>query len=355
MRNMLIWTASFVRFAFVLRLVRWLVRRVGPRSRLAVLLRGGFDPNEIRRVRARALPPKYLTVAGVFGESFLMNVNDHIGWQTFIHSYFDLTPLSLAVIFSKNIASGPGVFVDVGANVGTTSVPIAKLGIGVIGIEASARAIHDLSRNVALNSPIPYSIVNLAVSSPDSATPGAYCELYSPAGNLGAASLIKNWNPSRGGMHIELARMCTLDRILDFYGPFEISLVKIDIEGLEYEAMLGLARTLADQSPPIIFEWRPDVAVRAGVELKDLRQAAPSHYRFYAVWKRESIRSDGIAVSMRLDDFAPHMECENVLAISDRFLEKNPAISGMIALRQIDFLIPQRTEGLQITTRSPRT
>lgn len=343
MKTALVWLASFARAALVLRLVRALIRACmsTPYSRIGTALRALFDPNTIRTMTSRRLGPKYLVTDGLFGERLRVNVNDHIGWQTFIFSYFDLTPLSLARLFHEGASGKRGIFIDVGANIGTTSVPVAKCGIDVLGIEASPRALYDLAHNIALNSPLPYSAVNLAVTSPAAASSDVYCQLYSPSGNLGAASTIKNWNPSRSGMTTELARMATLDRIVEFYGVADIALIKIDIEGLEYEAMMGLARTLEAACPPVIFEWRPDVARAAGVELKDLRAVAPAHYAFYAVWRSSVETASGIKVLFTLDDFHPDLECENVLAISARYLAKHEAIARMVGQRKFEYFIPR--------------
>jgi hypothetical protein len=56
--------------------------------------------------------------------------------------------------------------------VGSTSIPVAKLGIPTIGIEASPSVLQDLTTNVSLNSPLRYTIISNAVVKAEMGTSG---------------------------------------------------------------------------------------------------------------------------------------------------------------------------------------
>jgi FkbM family methyltransferase len=303
------------RFAPVLRGVRRLLRWCDAsapgswRSRLGAALHTGFEPNALRTASNVVFRPKYLDVLGTFGERYRVDVNDHIGWNVFLKGHFDLTPIAV-VRWLDRIRPG-GVFLDVGANIGSTSIPVAKHGIPSIGIEASPTVLRECAANVALNSPIPLSLLNVAVSSPARCEDGRYAEIFSPSGNAGASSLFATWNPSRAGSKVELVRLTTLDRIISFLGLDHITLIKIDIEGAEFAALEGLRGCLERSRPFVLYEWRPDVFRRSGIEIMDVASLFPSGYAFRAVTSERRVG----AMDIRFAAFQAERAYENVLAI----------------------------------------
>jgi FkbM family methyltransferase len=278
------------------------------RARLVALLRR-FDPNEIRRHTKINFAPRYLNVDGLFGVRYCVDVNDHVGWNIFLHGHFDCAAIAIAALLNETCPGG--VFIDVGANIGSTSIPIAKLGIPVIGIEASVPVLHGLAANVALNSPILYTIINAAISSPAHCKAESYVKIFSPPGNFAASSLFKTWSPSRASFRSELCRTTTLDAIVSWLRLDKITAVKLDIEGAECLALEGFQTTLNRLKPYLIFEWRPEVIARSGIGVGDITALFPAGYRFRAV--TEDIVASRIGLTF--SDFRPDQICDHVLAI----------------------------------------
>ena len=127
------------------------------------------------------------------------------------------------------------VFVDVGANEGFFSVIAAKL-VGTTGIvaavEPQSRLMPVLTTNCDLNGANAIRLLQIAVS--DSV---GYSLLHlSPDTNPGSTSL---WRSTRYKLPTERVETLTLSQVFDRQGFEYADLVKMDIEGAEYEAILG--------------------------------------------------------------------------------------------------------------------
>jgi FkbM family methyltransferase len=297
------------------------------KSRIGSYLREVFDPNLIRHINAAAVSgPCILSTTGLMGERYRANINDHISWQTFARGYFDLAPIALGLLFNECF---PGkIVIDVGANVGTTSIPLAKVGITIIGIEASPGVASDLSFNVSLNSPIPYSVINLAVTSPEVAARQPFLNLYAPPGNFGASSLIEGWaGATTKNRKIELSRLTTLDQIVQFLKISGVSFIKMDIEGSEYDALLGSQEVISKEMPAVTFEWRPDVFAKAGGQKKSFLSLFPQSFKFFGV--KASITGER-CLEIRTELFNETSPYENVLAISDNQVRSSGRLRELI-------------------------
>lgn len=126
-------------------------------------------------------------------------------------------------------------FVDVGANEGYFSV-IAARAVGahgrVIAIEPQARVQPILRRNIELNNCRNVTLVQAAVSDCCGTA-----ELHlTPDMNNSASSLTQ---PTRYALRRETVPQLTLERIWEQAGITQCTLMKVDIEGWEYEAVLG--------------------------------------------------------------------------------------------------------------------
>ena len=292
-----------------------------------------FDPNDIRKRTTLVLKPNYTQVVGVLGERFSVNLNDHIGWNLYLNGQFDVTPAAVGILFDDLFPGG--TFVDIGANIGSSSLVLAKRDIPVLAIEASPFVLHELSQNVALNSPIPYTIVNVAVTSPEHAARESFARIFPAQGNTASSSLVQNWNPSLRKSGSELVHTSTIDDILAFYAINSISVMKLDIEGYEYQALLGAKRTM-QQMPVVVFEWRPDVIRKSGNEIDDLRDLFPEGYRFFGLKSRLSSEQE---VTFLLSEFALERAYPNVLAVPESRINANPELKTFIEDGDITFTL----------------
>jgi FkbM family methyltransferase len=148
-----------------------------------------------------------------------------------------------------------GVYLDVGANIGNHAVFFGTfLADLVIAVEPNPAVLPVLKRNLAANHIVNSRVVACAVA----AEPG-----------VGRMMLREGYEGNIGGSHVEtlhdpalndgsVVPITTIDRILEEarpeIGAQHVSLVKIDIEGMELEALRGATRLLSTDRPHVIIE-----------------------------------------------------------------------------------------------------
>lgn len=130
----------------------------------------------------------------------------------------------------------PGdTFVDLGANEGYFSVAGSRR-VGntgrVLAVEPQGRLHEVLTRNFSLNQATNITLVQAAVSDSE----GVAKLHLTPGVNNSASSLMQ---PTRYRLRSESVPTLTLGALLDAQGIATVNLLKIDIEGWEYEAVLG--------------------------------------------------------------------------------------------------------------------
>ena len=163
-------------------------------------------------------------------------------------------------IFRKTVKPGMTV-VDIGANIGYYAV-MAGMGTGptgkVIAYEPDPTNMSFLQKNFKRNGINHAVTVQKAVS--DRAGTATF---YLTGNNKGTHSLVNN----RGVAHSLTVETDTLDRSLRELGINKVDILKIDIEGAEPLALLGMTGTLTANPDLIIFtEFYPRAIRRLGNE-----------------------------------------------------------------------------------------
>jgi FkbM family methyltransferase len=141
------------------------------------------------------------------------------------------------------------LFIDCGCSFGSYSVPIAKLNSAdskVIAIDASSVAIRRLKENIFLNDINNIEIYNLAIGKEE-----------------GYANFNEDLNllPNSGSFRFDSSgkklRITTLDIILEQQplDSFEVIFVKMDLEGYEFDGLLGFKKNIVKYKPIILFEF----------------------------------------------------------------------------------------------------
>ncbi|NQV56110.1 MAG: FkbM family methyltransferase [Rhodospirillales bacterium] len=152
---------------------------------------------------------------------------------------------------------GPGqTVIDVGANIGTHAVFFSDhVGPGgkVLAIEAQPEVFDLLQRNLALNNCENTKAKNAAVGAAKGALELPALD-YNRDGNFGAFSFriddIGRYLPlAEGGKNISLPVIP-----LDDMGLEACHLIKVDVEGMEYEVLAGAARTIGKFKPTLYLE-----------------------------------------------------------------------------------------------------
>ncbi len=214
-----------------------------------------FDPNNIRKKVKYSPPVKVLDVNGD-GWNLSIDINDHIGYRTYLNN----TPFEMSIFNlgqKLNLSEGE-IVLDIGANIGTASVPICSLkNAELIAVEASKANAMLLAKNVLRNQ-LKAQLHLLALIDNDSS---GYIKFYVQKGNKGANSIFKSWNPGiEDERKIEFVPTMTLDRLcesirLDFE---KLRIVKIDVEGAEEAVLRGGKKFLNQNVAPIVLEYRKD-------------------------------------------------------------------------------------------------
>lgn len=134
---------------------------------------------------------------------------------------------------SKKYLFKDAVVLDVGANIGNHSVYWGSLGCKVHSFEPNEKAVEFLRKNLDLNN-VNYKIYNCALSN-QSGT----CELVETM-DLGECQIKENAGK------IPMYR-------LDMFG-LKPRLLKIDVEGMEYDVLMGAYFTIRNWHPVIYVE-----------------------------------------------------------------------------------------------------
>lgn len=136
--------------------------------------------------------------------------------------------------FFRTVITKEDTFVDVGANVGGFTVPIAKIAGRVISIEPSPTK-EFLRRNIALN-----DLKNVVIIDKAAFNTATKVRFYYDSNASSLSSLFKR-NTSGNVVEMDV-ETTTLDEILEDIG--KIKAIKVDAEGAEIEVLQGARRIL---------------------------------------------------------------------------------------------------------------
>lgn len=193
-------------------------------------------------MRLELAAPYAITQTGL-GDWMLYNPRDqYIGRSFDRYGQFSMAELAL---LASGTEAGHTV-VDIGANIGAFTIPLARRATRVVAIEAQ-RLIHQmLCANVALN-----GLTNVLT-------------LHAAAGRVSGRQIdVPRLDPMQpanfGGLHVdgheagpgtESVEMMRVDDL----GLDACHLVKIDVEGMEKEAILGAQSTIQRHAPALYIE-----------------------------------------------------------------------------------------------------
>lgn len=155
---------------------------------------------------------------------------------------------------------GDGVFaIDCGANIGVHTIEWAKSMTGwgsVLAIEAQERLFYALAGNIALNNCFNARALHAAVSEADGVMRAPNPDYQSPA-LLASLEIKKREEHQFIGQVIDYDVNTTEIRTLalDGLGLARVDLIKLDIEGMEEEALAGARKLITAHHPILIVEW----------------------------------------------------------------------------------------------------
>jgi FkbM family methyltransferase len=157
-----------------------------------------------------------------------------------------------------------GLFIDVGANVGTYTIWAAELGAEVIALEPAADTFGLLTENVALNG---YRVQAVQAAA------GAQCGTARFTSGRDAGNCLDPDGPVE-------TRLVTIDSLI---GGRRAAGMKIDVEGFEIEVLRGCARALAEHRIGLIqLEWNAASEQALGTDRRPVAELLARHgYQLY--------------------------------------------------------------------------
>jgi FkbM family methyltransferase len=170
----------------------------------------------------------------------------------------DIHQLALKLLINEP----SGTVLDIGANLGTFCVPLARKipKLKFHAFEPQRIVNYQLCANIIINSLDNVHTYELALSDKDDQL-NLVMPDYAKETNIGAFSIDTEVRSNE----YECATVSVTNKIdlvpLDFFAFSDVKLIKIDVEGHELEVLQGGLETIkANNYPPIIFEawtWKP--------------------------------------------------------------------------------------------------
>jgi FkbM family methyltransferase len=200
---------------------------------------------------------KDVVVMGLGGCCYkLPNLLEYLAQEIFVNGIYEPDTHSFLM---KHIPRN-GIFLDLGANIGSILIPLCKArpDIRCVAVEASPVIFGYLQNNLALNQLEDRVIcMNKAITD----TEAGQLPFYSPTDQFGKGSLAPVFTETP-----IMVETVTIDKLLADLDIESVSTIKIDIEGYEYAAFKGGESLLsAKNAPDILFEfvdWAEDMAGR---------------------------------------------------------------------------------------------
>ncbi len=241
--------------------------------RLPAQLKWRLSDKVLRQIRAhgRQLAPRVVRCRAGF--RLLVDPVDWIGSHIGLRREFEP---GLTRLVQRLVRSGDH-FVDVGANIGYFSLLAARI-VGDTGhvssFEASPITRNALIRNMYLNG------IAHRVSIHETAVWHADAELTFHQGPLENAGLSSLGDNSRGAGSFKV-HAATLDSSLA-HKERPVSFVKLDVEGAEYNALLGMNEVITRCRPIIALELSPGFLQHFGYTSANVLDLLTKEHRYAA-------------------------------------------------------------------------
>ena len=180
-------------------------------------------------------------------------------------------------------AQGPGSWIDLGANIGTTAIPAALAGALCHAVEPEPANLALLRRNIERNGVAERVTVHEAAAWHEAAE----LEFEIAPANLGDHR-VRTAAPEAGSAYDEAARTTVtvparpVDWLIDAGSLAGPVLVKVDVQGAEGQALAGGA-ALFGRADLALLEYWPYGLRRLGTEPAALFAAVAGHFRYAAL------------------------------------------------------------------------
>ena len=189
------------------------------------------------------------------------------------------------------------IFVDVGANIGNYTLTLAKDAMKIFSFEASpsnARILEGFINRAQLSN---IELINMAVAGKS----GDTISIFISPDATGNHSQFLDY-----GHGSETIASVSLDDFISKRNIGKVDVIKMDIEGGEFDAIRGAEQLINRDHPLLLVEFNSILADHAGWKLKDLYDYIVSFgYKAYELKKGKLIEFDPI--KLQESNIAPNL------------------------------------------------
>lgn len=174
----------------------------------------------------------------------------------------------------RSVGTGARTILDIGANIGCTTLLFSAMASSVHAFEPSTSTFGYLRRNVAASGRTNVQLHNLGLGDAP-----MHSTLTFAASNRSGGFVSQQTQASSGHV-VESIEVAVLDTLAESQGIADVDLVKIDVEGFEAHVLRGATRLLEQSRPVVMLElnhWCLNAFQRTSVPdfLDELRRRFP--------------------------------------------------------------------------------
>ncbi len=212
-----------------------------------------------------------------FGLNYSGNLANFIDWTVFFYGAYALNELRLLADLAAALRAKQGTvnFFDVGANIGHHSLFMSRHADRVFSFEPFPAVFREMQRKLS------HAGVANATAFPVALGDRTGTALFHPptGANQGTGTLgeILPDNANTNSISVQVARG---DDFIAANDLPRVSLLKMDVEGFEEQALEGLQNTLHRDRPPILIEIQPEGRTGSGQSSRMRSLLYPDHLLF---------------------------------------------------------------------------
>ncbi len=241
---------------------------------------------------------KYQVVKTYNDVKFKINLSRYVEANLFLYKCYELP----TVRFITRLVNKDFTFFDIGGHIGFMSVTFSKNVKQVFTFEAEPNNYNDLLSNIKLNGIQNIFPNNVAVTNENK----KLSFFLGEGKNSGIHSTI--YNDSLSQKEIQVNGI-TIDSFIEEKNISKVDLIKIDIEGAEMNALIGMKKLLVRDQPILIIELVAAHQNLNCISIKTFKQfLAQFGYQSYKISK------SGLLIKSTVDEF--HL-AENIVFASE--------------------------------------
>lgn len=222
-----------------------------------------------------------------FGLRYRGNLNNGIEFAMFYYGAFEKPLLfflreTLQTLSKVGTDSKSTIFLDIGANIGQHSLFMSRFADQIHAFEPYPQVSDRLRTHIALN-----GIENLTVHEVGLSDDNGKLPFFAPIGSNKGVGSFDSDSQQRGNTPAGELAIVRGDDYFVSCGINDVDLIKIDVEGFERKALLGMQQTLQESRPVIVCEISYGQPL-SFTSREDLLACLPENYRLLQFNTRKS-------------------------------------------------------------------